>query len=165
MTTENKNTASQIPLRIGIVAGKFNLEITQKLIEGALAYLNSEGIQEDCIDIHWVPGAFEIPFACNAIAKSNAVDGLITLGAVVRGGTPHFEFVAGECARGVREVSIQTGIPIAFGVLTTDTLEQALQRSDTSYIDHDGSTGDKGSAAASAILEMIKLIQSLSSRS
>jgi 6,7-dimethyl-8-ribityllumazine synthase len=130
-----------------------------------LAYLNSEGIQEDCIDIHWVPGAFEIPFACNAIAKSNAVDGLITLGAVVRGGTPHFEFVAGECARGVREVSIQTGIPIAFGVLTTDTLEQALQRSDTSYIDHDGSTGDKGSAAASAVLEMIKLIQSLSSRS
>ena len=164
MTNETGDTPSQMPLRIGIVAGKFNLEITHRLIEGAMTYLDSQGIPEDCIDLHWVPGAFEIPFACSAIAKSKTVNGLITLGAVVRGGTPHFEFVAGECARGVREVSIQTGMPIAFGVLTTDTLEQALQRSDTSYVDHDGSTGDKGSAAASAILEMISLIQSLSFR-
>mgnify|MGYP001318107949 FL=1 len=149
-------------LRIAIVAGKFNLEITERLINGAKSYLESKGVASDSINTYWVPGAFEIPFACNTIAKNTNVDGIITLGAVVRGGTPHFEFVAGECARGVREVSIDTGVPIAFGVLTTDTLEQALQRSDVSYIDHDGSTGDKGSAAASAVFEMINLVRSLS---
>ena len=161
MTTENSESNLDPSLSIAIVAGKFNLEITERLIDGAKSYLESQGVAVDSILTYWVPGAFEIPFAFSAIAMNANVDGTITLGAVVRGGTPHFEFVAGECARGVREVSIDTGIPIAFGVLTTDTLEQALQRSDISYIDHDGSTGDKGSAAASAVFEMINLVRRL----
>ena len=162
MTLESSKINGDQSLSIAIVAGKFNLEISERLIDGAKSYLESQGIAPDSIHTYWVPGAFEIPFACSAFAKNASVDGIVTLGAVVRGGTPHFEFVAGECARGVREVSIDTGIPIAFGVLTTDTLEQALQRSDVSYIDHDGSTGDKGSAAASAVFEMINLVRSLS---
>ena len=137
MTHESSKINGDQPLSIAIVAGKFNLEITERLIDGAKSYLESQGIAPDSIHTYWVPGAFEIPFACSAISNNASVDGIITLGAVVRGGTPHFEFVAGECARGVREVSIDTGIPIAFGVLTTDTLEQAHQRSDISYIDHD----------------------------
>ena len=161
MTLESLKINGDQPLSIAIVAGKFNLEITERLIDGAKSYLESQGITPDSIRTYWVPGAFEIPFACSAIAKNASVDGIVTLGAVVRGGTPHFEFVAGECARGVREVSIDTGIPIAFGVLTTDTLEQAHQRSDISYVDHDGSTGDKGSAAASAVFEMINLVRAL----
>ena len=161
MSQANSEINGGQSLRIAIVAGKFNLEITERLIHGAKSYLESRGVASDSINTYWVPGAFEIPFACSAIAQKTNVDGIITLGAVVRGGTPHFEFVAGECARGVREVSIDTGIPIAFGVLTTDTLEQALQRSDISYIDHDGSTGDKGSAAASAVFEMINLVRRL----
>ena len=162
MTQGNTESDGGQTLRIAIVAGKFNIEITERLINGAKSYLESQGVASDSINTYWVPGAFEIPFACSTIAKNTNVDGIITLGAVVRGGTPHFEFVAGECARGVREVSIDTGVPIAFGVLTTDTLEQALQRSDVSYVDHDGSTGDKGSAAASAVFEMINLVRSLS---
>ena len=162
MTQGNTEIDGGQTLRISIVAGKFNLEITERLINGAKSYLESQGVASDSINTYWVPGAFVIPFACSTIAKNTNVDGIITLGAVVRGGTPHFEFVAGECARGVREVSIDTGVPIAFGVLTTDTLEQALQRSDVSYVDHDGSTGDKGSAAASAVFEMINLVRSLS---
>ena len=161
MTLESLKINGDQPLSIAIVAGKFNLEITERLIDGAKSYLESQGIAPDSIHTYWVRGAFEIPFACSAIAKNASVDGIVTLGAVVRGGTPHFEFVAGECARGVREVSIDTGIPIAFGVLTTDTLEQAHQRSDISYVDHDGSTGDKGSAAASAVFEMINLVRAL----
>ncbi len=161
MTLESLKINGDQPLSIAIVAGKFNLEITERLIDGAKSYLESQGIAPDSIHTYWVPGAFEIPFACSAIAKNASVDGIVTLGAVVRGGTPHFEFVAGECARGVREVSIDTGIPIAFGVLTTDTLEQAHQRSDISYVDHDGSTGDKGSAAASAVFETINLVRTL----
>ena len=161
MTLESSKINGDQPLSIAIVAGKFNLEITERLVDGAISYLESQGIAPDSIHTYWVPGAYEIPFACSAIAKNASVDGIITLGAVVRGGTPHFEFVAGECARGVREVSIETGIPIAFGVLTTDTLEQAHQRSDISYVDHDGSTGDKGSAAASAVFEMINLVRAL----
>ena len=162
MTQGNTEIDGGQTLRISIVAAKFNLEITERLINGAKSYLESQGVASDSINTYWVPGAFEIPFACSTIAKNTNVDGIITLGAVVRGGTPHFEFVAGECARGVREVSIDTGVPIAFGVLTTDTLEQALQRSDVSYVDHVGSTGDKGSAAASAVFEMINLVRSLS---
>ena len=161
MTKGNAENNEKQSLRIAIVAGKFNLKITERLIDGAKSYLELQGVGSDSIKTYWVPGAFEIPFACSAIAKNANVDGIITLGAVVRGGTPHFEFVAGECARGVREVSIDTGVPIAFGVLTTDTLEQALQRSDVSYIDHDGSTGDKGQAEASAVLETINLVRTL----
>ena len=161
MNDESANNTASRSLRIGIVAGRFNKEVTDRLVEGSVTYLQSQGVGQDSIDMHWVPGAFEIPFACSVIAKNANVDGIITLGAVVRGGTPHFDFVAGECARGVREVSIETGMPIAFGVLTTDNLDQALQRSDISYVDHDGSTGDKGSAAAAAVIEMIDLVRAL----
>tara|TARA_Y100000768_G_scaffold362148_3_gene320734 strand:+ start:130 stop:627 length:498 start_codon:yes stop_codon:yes gene_type:complete len=161
MNDESASSASLKSLRVGIVAGRFNKEVTDRLIEGSVAYLQSQGVAQESVDVHWVPGAFEIPFACSVLAKNANVDGIITLGAVVRGGTPHFDFVAGECARGVREVSIQTGMPIAFGVLTTDNLDQAMQRSDISYIDHDGSTGDKGSAAAAAVIEMINLVRAL----
>ena len=100
MTQGNTEIDGGQTLRISIVAGKFNLEITERLINGAKSYLESQGVASDSINTYWVPGAFEIPFACSTIAKNTNVDGIITLGAVVRGGTPHFEFVAGECARG-----------------------------------------------------------------
>ena len=149
---------------IGIIVSRFNEEISKRLLEGAQSYLRNVSDFEVEITVHWVPGAFEIPFACQAIITKTDVDALITLGSVVKGGTPHFDFVAGECIRGIRKVSISTSTPIGLGVLTTNTYEQALERSDKSYVDHDGSAGDKGSSAAEAAIAMVRLVRSLTSQ-
>tara|TARA_Y100001970_G_scaffold190012_1_gene231026 strand:- start:5664 stop:6131 length:468 start_codon:yes stop_codon:yes gene_type:complete len=146
---------------IGIVVSQFNEEISNRLLDGACTYLeNSSDFIAD-ISVHWVPGAFEIPFACQEIIDKKDVDAVITLGSVVKGGTPHFDFVAGECIRGIQTVSLSTKTPISLGVLTTNTYEQALERSNSSYVDHDGSSGDKGTSAAEAAVAMIRLNRSL----
>ncbi len=152
---------SSEPFQIAIVAGRFNEVISNRLIKGATNRLEELGVSEENIAVHWVPGAFEIPYACQEVIQKTNVDAIIALGAVVRGGTPHFDYVAGECVRGIQSVSLSTGTPISLGVLTTDTYEQALERSDSSYVDHDGSAGDKGSAAADAAIAMVKFAMSL----
>ena len=147
--------------RIGIVVSRFNEEISNRLLDGASTYLqNSSDFIAD-ISVRWVPGAFEIPFACQEVIDKTQVDAIIALGSVVKGGTPHFDFVAGECIRGIQAVSLSTKTPISLGVLTTNTYEQALERSDSSYVDHDGSSGDKGTSAAEAAITMIRLVRSL----
>ena len=151
-------------LRIAIVVGRFNEEISIRLLDGALSRLEDLGVAATSIDVYWVPGAFEIPFACQEVIEKTNVDAVITLGAVVQGGTPHFDYVAGESIRGVQKVSLSTGTPISLGVLTTDTYEQALERSDSNYVDHDGSAGDKGSSAAEAAVTMAQLVRSLGSK-
>ena len=151
-------------VRLGIVVSRFNEEISNRLLEGAQNYLGNVSDFEVEITVHWVPGAFEIPFACQEVITKTDVDALITLGSVVKGGTPHFDFVAGECIRGIRKVSVSTSTPIGLGVLTSNTYEQALERSDKSYVDHDGSAGDKGSSAAEAAIAMVRLVRSLTSQ-
>ncbi len=132
---------------MGIVASRFNGDITQKLLEGAVRTLQKAKVEK--IEIHWVPGAFEIPLALTKLGRSKKFDGLISLGAVVRGETPHFDYVASQAARGVMNVSLQFEIPIAFGVLTTDTIKQALDRAG-------GRHGNKGEEAALVVIEMIE---------
>ena len=147
--------------RISIIVSQFNKEISNRLLDGACSYLeNSSDFNAD-ISVRWVPGAFEIPFACQEVIDKTDVDAIIALGSVVKGGTPHFDFVAGECIRGIQAVSLSTKTPISLGVLTTNTYEQALERSDSSYVDHDGSSGDKGASAAEAAITMIRLVRSL----
>jgi len=148
-------------LRLAIVVSQFNEEISNRLLNGAQTYLeNDSGFQTE-ITVYWVPGAFEIPFACQQVIDKTDIDAVIALGSVVKGGTPHFDFVAGECIRGIQKVSLSSNTPISLGVLTTDTYEQALERSDSNYVDHDGSSGDKGSSAAEAAITMALLARSL----
>ncbi len=140
----------------GIVAARFNEFITSKLVGGALDTLQRHNIAEDDITLAWVPGAFEIPLAAQKMAASGKYDALIALGCVIRGGTPHFEYVAAETAKGIGQVSLQTGLPISFGVLTTDTIEQAIERAGTK-------AGNKGVDAALAAIEMVSLLEQLES--
>lgn len=141
-------------LKIAIVASRFNEFITKELIGGAEDTLLRHNINTDDIDLYRVPGAFEIPSVCNKIAKSGKYDAVITLGAVIRGSTPHFDYVAAEVSKGVAAVSMQYNIPVIFGVLTTDTIEQAVERAGTK-------AGNKGSDAAMAALEMINLYKGI----
>ncbi len=140
--------------RFAIVAARFNEKITEALLEGAMATLAEHGVADDHVSEVQVPGAFEIPITAKRLAASGRYEAIITLGAVVRGGTPHFEYVAGECARGVSRVALQEDVPVIFGVLTTDTDEQALDRAG-------GKEGNKGSEAAIAGLEMVTLLRRL----
>lgn len=137
-------------LRIGIVAGRFNELIVQKLVGGALDALKRHGIEEEQVDIAWVPGAFEISLIAKKMAESGRYDAVVTLGAVIRGATPHFDYVCSECAKGVAAASMQTGIPVIFGVLTTDSIEQAIERAGTK-------AGNKGWDAAVSAIEMANL--------
>jgi len=141
-------------LKIAIVASRFNEFITKELIGGAEDTLLRHNVNTDDIDLYRVPGAFEIPSVCNKIAKSDKYDAVITLGAVIRGSTPHFDYVAAEVSKGVAAVSMQYNIPVIFGVLTTDTIEQAVERAGTK-------AGNKGSDAAMAALEMINLYKGI----
>jgi 6,7-dimethyl-8-ribityllumazine synthase len=140
--------------RFGIVASRFNSEVVDLLIDGCVGTLKEKGVSAKRITVVKVPGAYEIPFAARRMAMSGDYDALITLGAVIRGETAHFEFVAGECARGVSEVSADLDIPVAFGVLTTDTDEQAMARAG-------GKMGNKGAEAALVAIEMTNLAQKL----
>ena len=141
-------------LKIGIVVGRFNEFITSKLLGGSLDALTRHGVAEEDIDQVWVPGAYEIALAAKKVAASNKYDAVITLGAVIRGATPHFDFVSSEVAKGVASASMQTNVPIIFGVLTTDTLEQALERAGTKG-------GNKGWDAGISAIEMANLFKEL----
>jgi 6,7-dimethyl-8-ribityllumazine synthase len=140
--------------RFAIVAARFNAGVTEALLEGAVATLAEHGVTDDQVSVVQVPGAFEIPITAKRLAASGRYEAIIALGAVVRGGTPHFEYVAGECARGVARVALQEDVPVIFGVLTTDTDEQARARAG-------GKEGNKGCEAAIAGLEMVTLLRRL----
>jgi 6,7-dimethyl-8-ribityllumazine synthase len=137
-----------------LVVGRWNGFVVESLVDGALDCLRRHGVSDDSIDIVRVPGAFEIPLICKKIADRGEVDAIIALGAVIRGGTPHFEYVAGECTKGLAQVSLQSGVPIAFGVLTVDSIEQAIERAGTK-------AGNKGAEAAESALEMVSLLKRL----
>ena len=138
--------------KFALVVGRFNSFITEPLLEGALDTLKRHGAQEAEIDIAWVPGAFELPLAVKKLAESKKYDAVIALGCVIRGGTPHFEYVAGECVKGIAQVMMQTGLPVAFGVLTVDTIDQAIERAGTK-------AGNKGAEAAMSAIEMVNLMR------
>lgn len=139
--------------KIAIVAAKFNFFVVEHLISGAKEALLKSGTKEDDIEIFYVPGAFEIPLALKKVVGTGKFDGVVALGAVIRGGTPHFEYVAGECVKGISQISLDSEIPIAFGVLTVDNVEQAIERS--------GSSENKGAEAAESTIQMISLIDKL----
>jgi 6,7-dimethyl-8-ribityllumazine synthase len=141
-------------LRIACVAARFNDFVVEPLVRGALDALKRHGVTEKQIEIIRVPGAFEIPLVLRKLALSRRYDALIALGAVIRGDTPHFDYVAGECASGVASVMLESGVPIAFGVLTTDTVEQAMDRAG-------GKAGNKGADAALTAIEMVNLLRRL----
>lgn len=137
--------------KFGIIVGRFNEFIGGKLLEGALDGLRRHGVNEEDIEIAWVPGAFEIPLIAKKMAKTEKYDGVIALGAVIRGATPHFDYVASEVSKGVASSSLETEVPIIFGVLTTDTIEQAIERAGTK-------AGNKGFEAAVIAIEMANLL-------
>lgn len=141
--------------RFGIVASRFNEFIVERLVSGARDALLRHGVSEDAITLIRVPGAWEIPFACARLAKSKKFDAIIAVGAVIRGGTPHFDYVAGEVSKGVAQVAMQTDTIVSFGVLTTDTIEQAVERAGTK-------AGNKGFDAALSAIEMVTLGRALS---
>jgi 6,7-dimethyl-8-ribityllumazine synthase len=140
--------------RVAVVAARFNEAVTSKLVEGALAGLAQHGVSEDAVEVAWVPGAFEIPLVARRFAMSGRFDAVICLGAVIRGETAHFELVANEAARGIMQVSLETGVPLIFEVLATESLAQAEARAG-------GTHGNKGWEAAEAALEMAWLVDSL----
>ena len=141
-------------LRIGVVVARFNELITSRLLEGARAGLKRHGVAD--VTVVHVPGSFEVPVAAKALAESGGYDAVICLGAVIRGETDHYEHIAGQAARGIVDVSLSTGVPVSFGVLTTDTVEQAMERSG-------GSKGNAGQNAALVAIEMANLLRTLAS--
>ncbi len=141
-------------LKFGIVVSRFNEFITKKLLDGAQDALKRHGGSPDSVEIAWVPGTFEIPLVAQKMAKSGKYDAVICLGAVIRGATPHFDYIAGECTKGIAQVGMQTGVPTIFGVITSDTIEQAIERAGTKV-------GNKGFDAAEAAIEMANLLKEI----
>ncbi len=137
-----------------LVVARFNSFIVESLLEGALDALKRHGADEKQITVVRVPGAFEMPVVVDKLAKSGKYDGIIALGAVIRGGTPHFDYVAGECVKGIAQVTLQHGIPVSFGVLTVDSIEQAIERAGTK-------AGNKGAEAAQSTIEMVNLLSQI----
>ncbi|MDH4200088.1 MAG: 6,7-dimethyl-8-ribityllumazine synthase [Spirochaetia bacterium] len=137
---------------IAIVVSSFNSLITDSLLKGALDTLTQRGIANEHIEVYRVPGAFEIPLTCKRIFSSKNIDGIITLGAIIRGETPHFEFVAGECASGIQRISLEFNKPVSFGVLTTENVEQALNRAGIKF-------GNKGCDAANALIQQLQVYE------
>jgi 6,7-dimethyl-8-ribityllumazine synthase len=140
--------------KFALVVGRWNSFVVEHLLEGAIDALRRHGVAEAQLTIIRAPGAFEIPLVCQKVAASKHYDAIIALGAVIRGGTPHFEYVAGECTKGLAQVSMEHGVPVAFGVLTVDTIEQAVERAGTK-------AGNKGAEAALSALEMVSLLDNL----
>ena len=140
--------------RIALLVSRFNSFVVESLLEGALDTLKRHGAHERDLQVVRVPGAWEMPVAAQRLAASKRFEAIIALGAVIRGGTPHFEYVAGECTKGLSQVSMQHDIPVAFGVLTVDTIEQAIERAGTK-------AGNKGGEAAMSTIEMINLLRGL----
>lgn len=141
-------------LRMGIVCGRFNDLITERLLTGARDGLVRHGVEDENITVAWVPGSFEIPLAAKKMAQVGGFDAVICLGAVIRGATGHYEHVAGQCAAGVARASLDTGVPVVFGVLTTETIEQAVERAGTK-------AGNKGFEAAMTAIEMAQLLRQI----
>jgi 6,7-dimethyl-8-ribityllumazine synthase len=141
-------------LRFGLVAARFNEFITNKLVDGSLDALRRHGASEDDLEIVWVPGAFEIPLVAQKMALSKRYDAVICLGAVIRGATPHFDYISSEVSKGIANTGLQTGVPIIFGVLTTDNIEQAIERAGTK-------AGNKGFDAAVTAIELVNLLKQL----
>lgn len=138
----------------GITVSRFNEFVTQKLLDGALDCLKRHGAEDEKITVVWVPGSFEIPYAASRMAKSKKFDAVICLGTVIRGQTPHFDYIANEVAKGIARISLQTDVPTIFGVITADTLEQAIERAGTK-------AGNKGWDAALSAIEMTKLFEQI----
>ena len=151
-TFEGKLVSENI--KIGIVASRFNEFITSKLLGGAMDALNRHDVKEDNIDVAWVPGAFEIPLIASKMAHSGKYDAVICLGAVIRGSTSHYDYVCNEVSKGIAQVSLQSGIPVLFGVVTTENIEQAIERAGTK-------AGNKGFDCAVSAIEMVNLIKEL----
>lgn len=141
-------------LKVGIVISRFNELLSSRLLSGATDALTRHGVAEDDIDTAWVPGAFEIPLVAKRMAATGRYDVVLALGVVIRGGTPHFEYVASEVSKGVAKASLDTGVPVMFGVITADTIEQAVERAGTK-------SGNKGWDAAMAAIEMANLMRSV----
>jgi 6,7-dimethyl-8-ribityllumazine synthase len=151
-TLEGKMTAREI--RIGIVAARFNEFITSRLVGGALDGLRRHDVGEDCIDVAWVPGAFEIPLIAKKMAKSGKYNAVICLGAVIRGSTSHYDYVCNEVSKGIAAVSMETEVPVMFGVVTTENIEQAIERAGTK-------AGNKGYDCALGAIEIVNLIRTM----
>ena len=141
-------------LKVGIIVSRFNEFKTSKLLSGALDALERHGVNDQDIDVAWVPGAFEIPFVAKRLSQTGQYDAVICLGAVIRGATPHFEYVAAEVSKGIANVALESNVPITFGVLTTENLEQAIERAGSK-------SGNKGYEAAVAAIEMVNLLKGL----
>jgi 6,7-dimethyl-8-ribityllumazine synthase len=154
MSTVIEGKLSAEGRRFALIVGRFNELITKKLVEGALDCLIRHNASNDDITIVWVPGSFEIPLVAKKAAESKRYDAVICLGAVIRGGTPHFDYIAAEVAKGVAKVGLDSGVPVIFGVLTTDSIEQAVERAGTK-------SGNKGWSAALSAIEMADLVSKL----
>ncbi|MGN0107027.1 MAG: 6,7-dimethyl-8-ribityllumazine synthase [Hominilimicola sp.] len=141
-------------LKIGIIASRFNEFITSKLVSGAEDCLKRHGVADDDMSVAWVPGAFEIPVIAKKMAASGKYDAVICVGAVIRGATSHYDYVCNEVSKGIAAVSLETGVPVLFGILTTDTIEQAIERAGTK-------AGNKGTDCAMSALEMVNLIKNI----
>ena len=157
MMLEIQGLTPERDLRVALVAAQFNRFIVDELLAGARDALQRHGIDPDGCLLVWVPGAFELPVMADRLARSGRFDAIVALGAVIRGGTPHFDYVAGECARGLNRVALDHGIPVSFGVLTTDTVEQALERASTQE-------GNKGFDVTVTALEMAQTMRELDRR-
>ena len=140
--------------RYALAASRFNEFITSKLVDGAIDCLKRHGVADDEIELVWVPGSFELPGVCKRLAESGRCDAVLALGAVIRGGTPHFDYIANEVSKGVAHVALASKVPVVFGVLTTDTIEQAIERAGTK-------AGNKGAEAAAGAIEMANLLDGL----
>ena len=149
---EGKLTAESV--KIGIVCARFNEFITSRLLGGALDGLKRRGVDEDDVSVAWVPGAFEIPIVAKRMAKSGKYDAVICLGAVIRGSTSHYDYVCSEVSKGIAAVELETGVPVMFGVLTTENIEQAIERAGSK-------AGNKGSECAEGAIEMVNLLREI----
>ncbi len=141
-------------LRVGVVVSRFNNLITERLLEGALDRLRRSNVADDAIDVCRVPGAFEVPKAAKVMAETGRYDGIVALSAVIRGATPHFEYVASEVSRGLARVNLDAAVPVAFGVITADTVDQAIERAGTK-------AGNKGAQAAESLIEMVNVLRAV----
>lgn len=139
-------------LKIALVASRFNDFIVERLVNGAIDYLERHGLSQDAMELVRIPGAFELPVVCQKLARSGKYNGIVALGAVIRGATPHFDYVCAEASKGIAHVMLDTGLPIGFGLLTCDTIEQAIERAGSK-------AGNKGWEAAQAMLETIRVLE------
>lgn len=154
MNTFEGKIVTEQPIKVGIVVARFNEFITSKLLGGCLDTLKRHNVKDEDIDVAWVPGAFEIPLIAKKMAESKKYDAVIALGAVIRGATSHFDYVCAETSKGIAQASLESGVPVMFGVLTTDTINQAIDRAGTK-------SGNKGSDCAEGAIEMVNLIRNM----